>query len=60
MLEGKGKYFLRNIGHGLLGSIHISAMLVRDSQFPFNHKDRLKIQVDPERKRLIITLDKPS
>ena len=56
MLQGNGKFFCQEIGHRLIAYVHISAYLVRDSQFPFKHKDVLKVEVDPERKALVLTL----
>lgn len=58
MLKGKGKFFIRHPrrpGGTIAASIHVSARLVRDSQFPFRHKDRLNIRLDVENQALIIT-----
>jgi hypothetical protein len=56
MLEGKGKFYVRELREGtIVADIHISSRLVRDSQFPFKHKDQLEIRVDPKNQTLIIT-----
>ena len=49
MLGGKGKFYLQK-GRG--GIIRVPADVVKDSQFPFRHKDVLKIRID--KKRLLV------
>ena len=34
----------------------ITSFRVKNSQFPFKHKDVLKVEVDPDRKALILTV----
>lgn len=50
MLKSKGKFYIQK-GRG--GIVRISADLVKDSQFPFRHKDNLKVRI--EKGKLIIS-----
>lgn len=50
-LEGKGRFYKRKSD----GAIFISGSLIKDSQFPFSDRDKLKIKNDTENKSLIIT-----
>jgi hypothetical protein len=50
MLKGKGKFYIQE-GRG--GIIRISTDLIKDSQFPFKHRDNLEIKI--VKKRLVIS-----
>lgn len=57
MLKGKGAYYVRpdKKSGRIIASISVSAFLARDSNFPFKHKEKLKIKINPKTKSLIIT-----
>lgn len=50
-LEGDGRLHHTEKSRTL---IYVSQKLASDSQFPFEHKEPLKIRIDPEKERLII------
>lgn len=49
MLKGKGRFYLVKQKGAINPYIYISARIARDSQFPFEHLDRLKIEVVDEK-----------
>lgn len=56
LLEGKGAYYYIHGKKGrTLASINISQDLVNDSTFPFHHRDKLHIKINPKDKSLTIT-----
>jgi len=53
-LEGKATYYQRN-GPGYL---IISAKVAQDSAFPFQHKEKLHVKIDPNSQKLIVAKKK--
>lgn len=56
MLEAKGAYYVRadKKSGRIIASINVSTFLARDSNFPFKHKDKLKIRINRKSKSLTI------
>lgn len=57
MLKGKAKFYIRKQQGYPVGYIYVSGKLVTDSQFPFQHLDKLKVEIIPEKGALMIKKD---
>jgi len=48
MLKGNGKFYISRMRKtdAFVAYLYVSTQLVKDSQFPFKHKDELDISID--------------
>ena len=54
MLKGKGKVW-SGAGNSVCQVIYVPADIVKDSQYPFKEKERVNVEINPVKQRLIIT-----